>query len=162
MTRRGSLIYYLSAWILGCFFMSLAIWIKDLWGATRMSSGLREAFGIMFFYFYGLVLGALPALIFGFLLRKIAALLKCKTAWHWAIYGAILTPLLVGALGNLGPRLGSVAGGGWRALDWFTSGPHIALACGWWLAIPVGAITAFLLCRIQRAFAPETQASTSV
>jgi hypothetical protein len=162
MTRRGSLVYYLSAWILGCFFMSLAVWIKDLWGATRMSSGLREAFGILFFYFYGLVLGALPALILAFMLRKIAAILKCKTAWHWAIFGAILTPLLIAALGNLGPRLGSVAVNGWRALDWFTSGPHIVIVDGWWLAIPAGAITAFLLCRIERAFMPQPQVSTNV
>jgi len=161
MTRRGSLVYYLSAWILGCFFMSLAVWIKDLWGATRMVSGLREAFGILFFYFYGLVLGALPALIFAFLLRKVAATLKCKTAWHWAIFGAILTPLLVAALGNLGPRVGSVTGNGWRVLDWFTSGPHIVLLSAWWLSIPAGAITAFLLCRIERAFAPQPHATTN-
>src|ERR1700746_2071240 len=58
MTRRGSLIYYLTAWICGCFFMSLAIWIRDLWGATVTSSRSREAFGVLFFYFYGLVFAA--------------------------------------------------------------------------------------------------------
>lgn len=161
MTRHGSLVYYLSAWILGCFFMSLAVWIKDLWGATRMVSGLREAFGILFFYFYGLVLGALPALIFAFVLRKVASILKCKTPWHWALFGAFLAPLVVTVLGNLGPRFGTVAGNGWRVVDWFASGPHIVIVVGRWLAIPVGAITAFLLCRIERAFAPQPQASAN-
>ena len=161
MTRRGSLVYYLSAWTLGCFFMSLAVWIKDLWGVTRMSSGLREAFGILFFYFYGLVLGALPALIFAYLLRKVAALLKCKTPWHWAMFGAFLAPLVVTVLGYLEPRFGSVAGNGWRVVDWFASGPHIVIVAGRWLAIPAGAITAFLLCRIERAFAPQPRAGTN-
>ena len=55
MTRRGSLIYYLTAWICGCFFMSLAIWIRDFWGSTVTSPRSHEAFGILFFYFYGLV-----------------------------------------------------------------------------------------------------------
>jgi hypothetical protein len=161
MTRRGSLVYYLSAWILGCFFMSFATWLKILWDAERMSPGSGETSGILFFYFFGLVLGALPALIFAFLLRKVAAILKCKTAWHWAIFGAVLMPLLVAVLGNLGPHAGSVAGNGWRVLDWFASGPHIVMVVGWWLAIPVGAITAFLQCRIERAFAPQPLASTN-
>ncbi len=88
MTRRGSLIYYFTAWIFGCFFMSLAVWTKDVWGAARLSTGLREAFGVLFFYFYGLVFGALSALIGGFLLRRVAVLLKCRTPAHWAIFGA--------------------------------------------------------------------------
>jgi hypothetical protein len=161
MTRRGSLVYYLSAWILGCFFISLAVWVKDVCGAMRMSSGLREAFGFLFFYFYGLVLGALPALILAFLLRQVAAILKCKTPGHWAIFGAILTPLLAGVLGILGRYAGSVASNGWRALDWFTSGPHIVLVSGWWLAIPAGAATGYFLACIQRAFSPQPQASTN-
>ncbi len=33
MTRSGSLAYYLAAWICGCFFMSVLIWLKDLVGA---------------------------------------------------------------------------------------------------------------------------------
>jgi hypothetical protein len=161
MTRRGSLVYYLSAWILGCFFMSAAVWLSSGWGGFRIESALRQVSGLLFFYFYGLVLGALPSLILAFLLRQVAAILKCKTAWHWAIFGAILTPVLLGALGTLGPRLGSVTGNGWRVLDWVTSGPHIVLVSGWWLTIPVGAVTAFLLCRIERAFAPQPQASTN-
>ena len=76
MTRRGSLIYYLTAWICGCFFMSLAIWIRDLWGSTVASPRSHEAFGILFFYFYGLVFGALAILIGAFLLRRIMTLLK--------------------------------------------------------------------------------------
>jgi hypothetical protein len=161
MTRRGSLVYYLSAWILGCFFMSAAVWLSSGWGGFRTDSALHQVSGLLFFYFYGLVLGALPALLLAFLLRKLAAILKCKTAWHWAIFGAILTSLLVVALGNLGTRINSATGNAWRALDWLTSGPHIVLVSGWWLAIPAGAATGYFLCRIQRAFAPQPQTATN-
>jgi len=98
MTRRGSLIYYLTAWICGCFFMSLAIWIRDLWGSNVTSPRSREAFGVLFFYFYGLVFGALAILIGALLLRRIMTLLKCKTPLHWAVAAAILAPLLVAGL----------------------------------------------------------------
>jgi len=160
MTRRGSLVYYLSAWILGCFFMSAGVWIKDQWGFVKISRSVPEISGLLFFTFYGLILGAVPALIVGFLLRKVASLLKCKTPAHWAIFGAILLPLLVGALETL-LRLAPATGE--RAewiLSWFTSGPHIVIITGWWLAIPAGAITGYFLGRIQRAFAPGEPAPT--
>lgn len=159
MTRRGSLIYYFTAWIVGCFFMSLAVWTKDLWGATRLSSGLREAFGLLFFYFYGLLFGALSALIGGFLLRRVAALLKCKTPAHWALFGAILAPILIGVLGMWGRRIEAAGHPGFRLLSLLTFGPKTVLEAGWWLAIPAGAATGYFLGRVQRAFDPAQQAA---
>jgi hypothetical protein len=161
MTHRGSLIYYFTAWIFGCFFMSLAVWTKDLWGAARLSSGLREAFGVLFFYFYGLVFGALSALIGGFLLRRVAALLKCKSPSHWAIFGAILAPILIGALGTWGPRIDLAGHPGFRLLSLLTFGPKTVLEAGWWLAIPAGAATGYLLGRVQCAFDPAQHAEAS-
>jgi len=155
MTRRGSLIYYLTAWICGCFFMSLAIWIRDLWGATVTSSRSREAFGVLFFYFYGLVFGALAVLIAAFLLRRIMTRLKCKTPLHWAIAGAVLAPVLVGGLGEWGLRAGGEQRLEPRLLSFLLLGPVMALQAGWWLAVPAGAATGYLLCRVQRAFAPQ-------
>jgi hypothetical protein len=159
MTRRGSLIYYLTAWILGCFFMSLAVWTKGMWGGALLSSGLHEAFGLLFFYFYGLMLGALSALIAGFLLRQVAALLKCRTPSHWAAFGAILVPILIVVLGTLGRRMDLPAHPWIRNLGWLTSGPNIVLVAGWWLAIPAGAATGYFLGRVQRAFDPAHHAA---
>jgi hypothetical protein len=158
MTRRGSLIYYLTAWICGCFFMSLFIWVKDLWGPILVHSRVREAFGLMFFYFYGLVLGALPALLAAFLLRRVMALLKCKTPSHWAVVGAILAPSLMAILGAWGRHLAASERPGFRLLGLLTFGPKTVVEAGWWLAIPAGAATAYLLCRVQRAFAPVESA----
>lgn len=155
MTRRGSLIYYLTAWICGCFFMSLFVWVRDLSGPVVMHSGAREAFGLLFFCFYGLVLGALPALLGAFLLRRIMALLKCKTPGHWAIGGALLAPLLMGILAAWGRHAAETQSAGFRILGLLTLGPKTVFEAGWWLAIPSGALTAYLLCRVQRAFAPS-------
>lgn len=154
MTRRGSLIYYLTAWILGCFFMSLSVWTKDMWGAARLSSGMREAFGVLFFNFYGLVFGALSALIGGFLLRRVAALLKCRTPFHWAIFGAALAPALIGVLGTWGRHMDLAGHPGFRLLSLLTFGPKTVLEAGWWLAIPAGAATGYFLGKVQRAFDP--------
>jgi hypothetical protein len=152
MTRRGSLIYYLTAWICGCFFMSLAIWIRDMWGAAIVGAQLRQAFGLLFFYFYGLIFGAFAAVLGAFFLRRVGAGLKCKTPLHWAILGAIISPALIGLLGTWGRHLSTGDPPGLRLDAFFLFGPKTALEAGWWLAIPAGAATAYLLCRVQRAF----------
>jgi hypothetical protein len=159
VTRRGSLIYYLTAWICGCFFMSLAIWIHDMWGAAMRGAQMRQAFGLMFFYFYGLIFGAFAALLGAFFLRRVATILKCKTPWHWAIFGAIISPALITLLGKWGQHLATGDQPGVRFSAFFLFGPRTALEAAWWLAIPVGAATGYLLGRVQRAFAqPATPA----
>ena len=160
MTRRGSLVYYLTAWILGCFFISLAVWIKDVWGAARITSALREAFGLLFFYFYGLIFGAPTALIGAFLLRQVAAKFKCKMPSHWAICGAILAPLSIGAVGTWGRHVATGERQGIRLLSLLTFGPKTVLEAGWWLAIPAGAVTGYFLGRVQRAFDPARHAES--
>jgi hypothetical protein len=156
MTRSGSLAYYLTAWICGCFFMSLAVWIKDLFGvAPDHASSAHSVFGLIFFYFYGLVFGVISALIGAFLLRRLMATLKCITPSHWAAVGAILAPVLIAILGVWGKRMGTAGQGGLRVWRLITYGPMTVFEAGWWLAIPTGAATAYLLCRVQRAFAPH-------
>jgi hypothetical protein len=156
MTRQGSLVYYLSAWILGCFIMSLLIWIKDMFAVTVDIPLSRSAFGLLFFYFYGLAFGALAALLGAFLLRAImVGALKCKTPIHWAVAGAILAPVLIAILGICGRQAEVIHSRGMRLWGFLTFGPKTVLEAGWWLAIPAGAATAYLLCRIQRAFTPQ-------
>jgi hypothetical protein len=159
MTRRGSLAYYLSAWILGCFFMGLAVWIRDATAATPNFPMTRSAFGLLFFYFYGLVFGAGAALIGAWVLRVTMRALKCKNPLHWAAAGSVLSLGLMAALGIMGERI-LVAGRGVESarnpamwlLGYLTFGPKIVFEAGWWLAIPGGAATAYFLCRIHRAF----------
>jgi hypothetical protein len=158
MTRHGTLVYYLSAWILGCFFMSAVVWMKDTYAATLNHPFADFAFGLLYFSFFGFISGAVAALIGGFVLRRLMSGLKCKTPSHWAIAGAILTPAIVALLGIWGRRIEMQTWPGMRVLGLVTFGPKTVLEAGWWLAVPAGALTAFLLCRIQRAFAPEKSA----
>jgi hypothetical protein len=159
MTRRGSLVFYLSAWILGCFFMSLLVWAKNIFAASFDLPLSRSAFGLLIFYFYGLVFGALAALIGAFLLRAVAPALKAKAPVAWAVVGALLAPLLIAALGMLGRRVQAFSPVAARLVDLLTWGPRTVLDVGWWLAVPAGAATGYLLCRIERAFAPERAAA---
>jgi hypothetical protein len=156
MTRSGSLAYYLTAWICGCFFMSLAVWTKDVFGTSANNAfSTHSVFALIFFYFYGLVFGVVAALAGGFLLRRVMSVLKCKTPSHWAAVGAILAPVLVAILGLCGRQIGVGEGNGLRVLRLITYGSKIVVDTAWWLAIPAGAATAYLLCRVQRAFAPQ-------
>jgi hypothetical protein len=162
MTRSGSLAYYLTAWICGCFFMSLAVWTKDLFGtAADNAFSAHSVFELIFFYFYGLVFGAIAALGGAFLLRRVMAALKCITPSHWAVAGAILAPAVVAIVGLWGRSIGIEERSGMRVFRIITFGPTIVMETGWWLAIPAGVATAYLLCRVQRAFAPQQAPHTS-
>jgi hypothetical protein len=157
MTRRGSLIYYLSAWILGCFFMSLAIWIKFTFRPTGLDSFSihNAAKNFWLFCFIGWIFGAGPSLLGAFLLRRLLGLLHWRNVWQWTASGAALTCALLVPFGLIGRSLmdsiSTVAAIG-EYLFFFA--PAVVLEVGWWLAIPAGAATAYLLCRIERRFAP--------
>jgi hypothetical protein len=164
MTRRGSLIYYLAAWALGCFFMVLMVWCRSMFG---ISSGnvLRDgAEGFLSLIIYGYLFGAPTALLFGFLLRRIMHALKCKTPAHWAGAGALLAPLLVVAVGFTSRFGAHFLPPDDAAILFPLAGAELALRAGWWLAIPAGVATAYYLGRIERAFAPapETTAPANV
>jgi hypothetical protein len=158
MTRRGSLVYYFSAWVLGCFFMCTLIWIKWMYPVKLEHPVADFAFGLLSLYFLGLASGALTSLLVAFLLRRAMLALKCKTPSHWAVAGAIMTPIVIAVVGIWGLHITMQRRSGMGFLEMLTYGPKAVLDAGWWLAIPAGAATAFFLCRIERAFAPEKTA----
>jgi hypothetical protein len=155
MTRRGTLIYYLSAWIVGCFFMSGAIWIKGTFEPQSGTFAGRSVFGLIFASVSGFLLGACAAFLGAFLLRRIMTALKCKTPSHWALAGAILAPVLIASLGTWERHMNFAQRPALNIFALLTTGPRVVLDTGWWFAIPAGAATAYLLCRIERRFAPQ-------
>ena len=160
MTRRGSLVYYLAAWTVGTFSMSLLVWIRSMTAETASVASTHSAFGLLFFAFYGLIFGAAAAFLGAFLLRRIMAALRSKNPIHWAAVGTVLAPILIAALGALRGRTAAPSAlHGPRFLAFATFGPEQVLEAGWWLAIPAGAATAYLLGRIERAFAPAKATS---
>jgi hypothetical protein len=163
MTRRGSLIYYLAAWALGCFFMVLVLWCAaTFWGFSReILRGGAE--GFLSLIFYGYLVGAPTALLYGFLLRRIMVALKCKTPLHWALAGGLLTPLLIVVLAAVCRSAAShVPPEYYAAAVYPVAAAQAIVEVGWWLAIPAGAATGYYLGRIQRAFAPQPETTPSL
>lgn len=156
MTRSGSLAYYLAAWICGCFFMSVLVWLKDLIGAPLEFATPRGVLGLLFFSFYGLILGAFASLVGAFLLRRIATAARWTQAWQWTLAGAVLAPVCIGLLGVWWRRM-MLRPMPPRSLALLGLGPMEVLDAGLWLAIPAGAATAIVLFRIHRAFAPPPE-----
>lgn len=153
MTRHGSVAYYLAAWVCGCIFMSSAVWLRDVMGPAIGFVSFDRAFGLLIFCFYGLILGVVAALLGGFVLRRLAFLLKWRNAWEWVVGGAILAPILFLILGSFA----KTAAAGERPLPtwlkFISYGPALVLDAGLWLAVPAGAATAWVLYRVHRAFA---------
>jgi hypothetical protein len=162
MTRRGSLIYYLAAWALGSFFMVLVVWLRATIGVAHHDLLREGAEGFLSLIFYGYIFGAPTALLFGFILRRIMAALKCKTPTHWAAVGAILAPIVVVALGLASRGAPRILPQEYASVLFPLVGAENILRVGWWLAIPAGAATAYYLGRIQRAFAPAPETTPSL
>ncbi len=159
MTRRGSLAYYLAAWVCGCFFMSATIWLGSLW-----VPGTRSLSALLFIYFLQLMYGALPSLLFGLVLRRAANLMRWRRTWHWLGAGAIIAPALTTLLGWFS-SFQALQVSGWR--DWVYSSMLSSSAIYTspnWMAIftaPAGAATAWVLLRINRAFESSSISNNS-
>ncbi|HKF53740.1 MAG TPA: hypothetical protein VKB26_15595, partial [Candidatus Acidoferrales bacterium] len=151
MTRRGSLAYYLAAWVCGCFFMSATIWLNNVWVPTG-----RAVSDLLFIYFLYLMNGALPMLLFGFVLRRTTNSMHWRRTWQWIAAGAVLAPALTALLGTMS-WWQVFQGSGWR--DWISSyllSSSATFVPPKWMSIvtaPAGAATAWVLSRIDRAFA---------
>ncbi len=148
MTRRGSLAYYLAAWACGCLFMSLGVWFRG-----GRAPGFEGASGFLFFYFLSLIFGAFAALLFAFVLRRMAVVLRCGRLWQWLLLGAALGGGLIRALGWLRPWLDRIEQPVARAILSLVSVVATLPPDSFWLAMPAGAATALVLYHIHRAFA---------
>ena len=150
MTRRGSLAYYLAAWVCGCFFMALTIWL----GNEVHPTVPRSVALLLVTYFFSLMFGAVTSLLFGFFLRRAASGLHWTRTWHWLVGGAVIAPILIALLGTLASS--NARGGGWRVWIFIPLfGPYVINGTHRWmplLAAPAGAGTAWVLSRVHRAF----------
>jgi hypothetical protein len=157
MTRRGSLIYYLAAWALGCFFTGVLTWGWMMVFIPPQASLLKGTVEFLGFIVLGYLFGAPIALLFGFVLRRVMRMLKCKTPMHWAVAGAILAPIVVVTVGLLSRRFVQILPPEYAETMSLFQGTDVVLRIGWWLTIPAGAATSYYLGRIQRAFTPSPE-----
>jgi hypothetical protein len=163
MTRRGSLAYYLAAWVCGGLFFAATSFIT----APRNSDyGLTpDTRGFLVSSFFVLAYGWVFTLAFAFILRSLASALRWHGPWPWTISGGALALAFALACSAL-----PVA---WlRRWPWLRSlaalfelnvsnsallGSRSALAG--LATILAGMLTAFLLFRVDRAFAPREDSS---
>src|SRR5487761_141626 len=90
MTRRGTLAYYLAAWVIGCFVASFLQWIGD-----AIAGDLKPASVLLTTYFFSLVFGAVAVLLFSSLLRGSMRLLGTHNLLVWLMSGGLLALLLI-------------------------------------------------------------------
>ena len=106
-------------------------------------------------FFFTVMLTLLPMLLCAFLLRRAAVAFRWQTPWPWMLAGAALFLAVVQALGWLGNivQTNRMVVEWWRLpLMFVLAGPMMAIKQPWWLPLPAGALTAWLLFRIHRAF----------
>jgi hypothetical protein len=152
MTRRGTLAYYLAAWVIGCFIISLLAWTT----ADRETSPGGVA-TLLIMYFVALTYGAADILLFAFLLRRLMRVARTHTTWIWMLSGAVLAAVLVRVLlwsGDALTNLSPLSGRGPMAylLLAFWTAPNALRLAGAWQAPIGGALTAAVLCMVDRAF----------
>ena len=91
MTRRGSLVYYLTSWICGGLFLTMAMYLQERSSPEGMGIGPTGAgAAIITTYFLVLVFCAFLSVVFAFLLRLWMDRLHGDKLWQWALAGMIL------------------------------------------------------------------------
>jgi hypothetical protein len=175
MTRHGTLAYYLAAWVIGCFIVSLTIFASS----AAIGQALRASM-LLETYFFALIFGAVDALLFAFLLRRSMRLFGTHALWIWLVAGAAVAFVLVLVLGkafdvwNLWESANFKPDGGVTAslIALILTAPEALRRAGLWQVPINGAAIGAVLCLVDRAFnhlpstakipprAPETKQAT--
>ena len=156
MTRRGTLAYYLAAWVIGCFVVAFLQWLGE-----ALAGNFGTASILLTTYFFSLIFGAIAILLFAFLLRRSMRLLRTHAVWAWFSCGAILAFLEIGALLHAQNALLSFRSGEFGEI-FFAAVLNAADSLAGrnlWQAPVGGAITAVVLCLVDRAFAYSSEAA---
>ena len=154
MTRTGSLAYYAAAWVIGCFVLTGVGSFADL--LRGQSIGAKEFLG---YYFISLMVGAVDALLFAFMLRHLMHLRRAKIMVEWIVAGAMIAVLLTAALSRAG--LLYTASPLYRGplgefvFETIFLGSIDVWKGGAWITLSSGAITGWILFLIDRAFTRE-------
>jgi hypothetical protein len=92
MTRRGSLVYYLTSWICGGLFLTVAMYLQERASPGGIGIGPTGAgVAIITTYFLVLVFCAFLSAVFAFILRVSMDRLHAERLWQWALAGMVLS-----------------------------------------------------------------------
>jgi hypothetical protein len=160
MTRRGSLVFYLTSWICGGLFLTVAMYLQERASPEGMGIGPTGAgAAIITTYFLVLVFCAFLSVVFAFLLRLSMRWLRAENVWMWALGGMILSLPMTWAI-RWASRAADTAGlqGAARqiAVLLFLGVRGIAENHAL-LGLPVAALNAAVLFLVHRAFSQKIE-----
>jgi hypothetical protein len=156
MTRRGSLVYYLTSWICGGLFLTIAMYLQERASPQGMGIGPTGAgAAIITTYFLVLVFCAFLSVVFAFLLRLCMDRLRAERLWQWALAGIVLSiPMTWGVRwASLATDAAGLQGAGRQIAVLLFLGVRGIAENHPLLGLPVAALTATVLFLIHRAFA---------
>ena len=167
MTRRGTLAYYLAAWVIGCFVISAMAWA---FAPPQEGIPLAAPARLLILYFLSLAYRAVDMLLFALLLRRAMRLWGTYSLWIWMLAGSVLGAAVVRLLLWSGDALvGVTPPSGRGPLSYLLlavwTAPNALRLAGIWQAPVGGAFTAAFLCLVDRAFnrpAEEADAKAGV
>jgi len=156
MTRRGTLAYYLAAWVIGCFVVSVLFLSGPL-----LAGEVDTASILLMTYFFSLALGAFAMLLFAFLLRRVMRLMGTHALWIWFLSGAILSLAEIFVLIHARSALLPIRSGQFGRIFFAAVLVPADLLAGrnFWQVPVDGAITALVLCLVDRPFAHQNEAA---
>ncbi len=161
MTKRGSIVYYLTAWVWGCISLATLVWcvVPD---RERLSWRMGQDSAVASFLvtcLSALLLGAPAALLFAWLLRRAVLWARWDGALRWVLAGSVLAPLVIAALGTASHYFFQIGADTYGILALtvtvLLAGPGGIYPPGILVAVPAGALTAYVLFLVHRAFDPR-------
>ena len=154
MTRRGTLAYYLAAWVIGSTSVALMLWIIGARSGETLSAPV-----LLRINFLSLIFGAPGALAFGLLLRLLMRWWGTHAVWKWLVTGAWLAVvpvmILVPVYERYSRSMNFDPGSPGFVLALLLAGPGLLSHAGLWQVPIEGAVTASVLCLVDRAFDRE-------
>ena len=140
--------------------MALAFWIELQFPRSASLQGTFQGVSFLGFCFFGLIFGAVPALVFGWTLRRLMNFFPARGLWLWIAMGAVIAFALLWCLIALGEALRDPRALPYSALPvwpFLVVGP-LALSEGrLWITLPVGAATAAILFAVNRTFSQKAE-----
>ena len=160
MTRRGSLVYYLTSWICGGLFLTVAMYLQERASPQGMGTGPSGAGAeIITTYFLVLVFCAFLSVVFAFLLRLFLGWLRAERLWQWALAGVVLALPMTWAVrwASRATDATGLQGASRQVAVLLFLGVRGIAENHPLLGLPVAALTAAVLFLIHRAFSQKSE-----